>query len=1232
MVCYTEQRLRRGRHGGIQSAGETEARDTMALKHLRENPREAARAWNLQLGVPGFKYADLNRVRRLAALDAAFLDTVRAANAELASSVEAYRQRGGDGVERLQESELVIGLAPYVGSFVAQLFHIEAEHRALCERLRADQLVFEWKRQFIERRVLKSPPAADVVAQMDPVALEFAYREVVDALMPDAALTADPERELAQTTTSVLAAVDAAGDASARRAALAQLAAIEGWVRALAFHPSLAERRQRFTCFHVPHKLDHEELVPRIRPRADLPELFMGPPESRRHRDGFDLTDPRFNTRENLREAHYCLTCHDRGKDSCTTGLHGKDGRAQSNPLGIALDGCPLDEKISEMIQLFRDGEPIGALAVVMIDNPMLAGTGHRICNDCMKSCIFQKQDPVNIPQIETGILTEVLRLPYGFEIVSLLTRWNPLNARRPYPLRYNGKNVLVVGMGPAGYTLAQHLLNEGFGVVGIEGLKVEPLAAELRGAKRRVPRPIRDVDEIVGPLSERPTLGFGGVAEYGITVRWDKNFLDINYVILMRRKKFRLLDGVRFGGTLTIDDAWHLGFDHIAICAGAGRPTIVPMKNNLARGVRMASDFLMALQGQGAYRKNSLTNLQIELPALVIGGGLTAIDTATELQAYYVIQVEKALERFERLKQRIGEAAIWNGLDAEEAATVRTWLQHGRMVHAERAAAQAAGRPPDFVRLVRAWGGVTIVYRKRLQDSPAYRLNHEEVIKSLEEGIGFAECLSPVECVLDEHGHAHALRCARMQLVDGKWKTSTDVVELPARAVMVAAGTNPNVIYEKEYPGTFALDAGRQHFAMHRLVDDGDALRLEAVPPGAAGFFTSYAHTGRFVTFYGDAHPIFAGNVVKAMASARHGYREIARLFEREVAAQALEEQPERENAWVRFAEVLDDGLRAVVVDAIRLADRIVEVIVRAPMAARNFRPGQFYRLQNYEGTAEVVDGIRLTMEGLALTGAWTDPARGLISLIVLDMGGSSRLCSILEPGEEIVLMGPTGTATEIPEGETVLLAGGGLGNAVLFSIAAAMKAHGNRVVYFAGYKRAGDLYKRRAIETACDLVVWSVDGGPPIEAHRPTDRSVVGNIVQAMEQYGRGQLGEATIPLSSVNRLVCIGSDRMMDAVRQARHTVLADLLHEHVAIGSINSPMQCMLKEVCSQCLQRQVDPDTGKESLVFSCSNQDQRLDCVDFRFLHARLRQSSAAEKLTSLWLDHLFLQREVQVV
>jgi len=112
----------------------------------------------------------------------------------------------------------------------------------------------------------------------------------------------------------------------------------------------------------------------------------------------------------------------------------------------------------------------------------MLAATGHRICNDCMKACIYQKQEPVDIPQAETRTLKDVLELPWGFEIYSLLTRWNPFDIRRPYPKPATGKRILVVGLGPAGFTLAHHLMNDGHTVVAIDGLKIEPLEPALSG------------------------------------------------------------------------------------------------------------------------------------------------------------------------------------------------------------------------------------------------------------------------------------------------------------------------------------------------------------------------------------------------------------------------------------------------------------------------------------------------------------------------------------------------------------------------------------------------------------------------------------------------------------------------------------------------------------------------------------------------------------------------------
>jgi len=273
------------------------------------------------------------------------------------------------------------------------------------------------------------------------------------------------------------------------------------------------------------------------------------------------------------------------------------------------------------------------------------------------------------------------------------------------------------------------------------------------------------------------------------------------------------------------------------------------------------------------------------------------------------------------------------------------------------------------------------------------------------------------------------------------------------------------------------------------------------------------------------------------------------------------------------------------------------------------------------------------LHMEGIALTGSWVDADKGLLSMITLEMGVSSRLFAYQKPGEPVLLLEPTGTPTEIPEGSAVLLAGGGLGNAVLFSIAKALKARGNRVLYFAGYRNGSDLFKREEIEFGTDQVIWSSDMGDAIQPHRSQDAHFRGNIVQAMVAYAEGKLGPQAVKLSDVTRIIAIGSDRMMNAVRLARHGVLHSHLNpNHIGIGSINSPMQCMMKEVCAQCLQRHVDPATGREEFIFSCYNQDQDLDRVDFNNLQARLRQNSVQEKLSNLWFEHLLDQAESELV
>ncbi len=1244
---------------------------------------------NIQLGIEGFSYADLHDVDRLNDLFQVFCRWFSETDQAVYENYNRYRITKGSGWKPQDISSIIIDTARYVDRFIAMVFNTADAQLELKNSVEMQRLIFRFKKEFLQRRVWKKfkpedahvfefhwldqkvqPLLDDIFEKIKTendstttdqnggideelktsividwlLTLELDYKRAVGESQKPEPLPIDASVRMMVLRDCLINSQTASGEwktllkdddsndvKTEFHLIQAMMQLIERWAFARYFDQDEKKKLKHWVSYRFPEPMDYMHLVNVLRHNSELKEEMIGPDDRLRRRDGFKLTDPRYTPREISSEVDYCIFCHDRDKDSCSKGLKEKDGKLKRNPLGVKLSGCPLEEKISEMHFLKNEGLSIGALATIMIDNPMLPGTGHRICNDCMKSCIYQKQEPVNIPQIETAVLTDVLNLPYGFEIYSFLTKWNPLNVQRPVPLPYNGKNVLVVGLGPAGYTLAHYLLNEGFGVVGIDGLKIEPLPDELTGKRKDYPKPIKNLNEITDELDQRIMTGFGGVSEYGITTRWEKNFLKVIYLTLARRDKLKIYGGIRFGGTITIDDAWNLGFDHIAIATGAGKPTIVNMKNNLSRGIRMASDFLMALQLTGAAKKDSMANLQVQLPAIVIGGGLTAIDTATELAAYYPVQVEKFYSRFKKLVADYGEETVWKLYDDEEKIIVKRFIEHALEIKSERDRAARENDRVNLVPLIRKWGRVRIVYRKGMVDSPAYRLNHEEIIKALEEGISFIECMSPVEAKLDQYGAVEALMFERQKKNEsGKWQDTDEYETLPAKSVMIAAGTSPNTIYERENPGTFKLDKWNQYFLQHlKSADKG----IEETDDDQIGFFTSYQNNGKYITYYGDNHPVFAGNVVKAMASARSGYKQIVSLFEKELSAVTQENQNVREQKWQRLSSSLDDNLLAAIVDVQRLTPTIVDVVVKAKFASQKFNPGQFYRLQNYEADAHLIEDTKLTMEGLALTGAWVDKENGLLSMIVLEMGTSSRLCASLKVGQKVVVMGPTGAPTEIPKNENVLLAGGGLGNAVLFSIAKALKDNGCNVIYFAGYKKGEDLYKREEIESSTTQVIWSTDGSSEIKPFRKQDAHYRGNIVQAIKAYGDGLLGEELVPLNTISRIIAIGSDRMMAAVKEARYGVLALYFNLHTAIGSINSPMQCMMKEVCAQCLQRHVDPITGKETgWVFSCFNQDQELDIVDFKNLNDRLKQNIVLEKISNLYLDYLLKKHPIEMV
>ncbi len=1150
-----------------------------------------------------FTVADLYQRNGLVRLDKLFLDFLHTGDETLYDKLSHARAHP-DALLPKDESALLIDIAPWLEDFLARLFNIENEVQQLAARHHELAPLYFCKRQFVQRRA-RGKISDEELASIDGLALE---KELT-------AEFGEPFTEL-MFATKVAQWMEAEADNELRLNKALQYAA---WALRT---PEGQRHTHQGILFKSPAKLDFQHLL------SLETDNSAGYTVHRlnhvRERDGFALTDHGTDLMGALDEANYCIWCHEQGKDSCSKGMIQKP-KSPDEPrsfkrseLGALLAGCPLEERISEFHKLKTQGIAVGSLAMIVLDNPMCAGTGHRICNDCMKSCIYQKQEPVDIPQAETRTLKDVLALPWGFEIYSLLTRWNPLNLRRPVPKPASGRKVLVVGMGPAGYTLAHHLMNEGHAVVGIDGLKIEPLQEDISGVNprgERVPfKAIRLASSLEENLDQRMPGGFGGVAEYGITVRWNKNFLKLIRLLLERREEFALFGGVRFGGTLTTDDAFALGFDHVALAAGAGRPTVLDLPNGLARGVRAASDFLMALQLTGAAQSDSIANMQLRLPVVVIGGGLTAIDTATEALAYYPVQVEKFLQRYEILTAIQGEDAVRQAWDSEEKQIADEFLVHARAIRAEHKAAEQERRESHIIPLLQSWGGATIAYRKRLIDSPSYTLNHEEVEKALEEGIWFAEGMTPTRVNVDTWGHTQSVQFAvQRHNEEGQWQDD-GAVELPARSLLVAAGTQPNTVLAREDEALFKL-SGRYFAACDEEGNPVQPVYANPKPESPMVLLSRYkdSEDGRFISFFGDLHPSYSGNVVKAMSSAKQGYPVVSRVLGCV--------KPALDMAAPQFFADLSDRLRPTVHKVERLAPNIIEVVVHAPMAAEHFQPGQFYRFQNYATLAPIAGDTRLAMEGLALTGASVDIERGLVSLIVLEMGGSSNLCAMMQPGEPVILMGPTGTPTEIPSGQTVVLVGGGLGNAVLFSIGAAARAAGSTVLYFAGYKKLVDRYKVAEIEAAADIVVWCCDESPGFAATRPQDKSYVGNIVQAMVAYGSGELGVQPVALAEADHIIAIGSDRMMAAVGVARHHQLKPYLKaDHFAIGSINSPMQCMMKEICAQCLQPHQDPETGKITYVFSCFNQDQPLDQVDFSGLAMRLRQNTVQEKLTNQWI------------
>lgn len=1223
----------------------------------------------------GYTYADLYNNSCLKDLYTTFLEYFESREEEKFTAFKKYSDAKGEGYNNLDISNILIESAPFLSDFMGELFRIDAHLDKLLYETKYEYDVLSFKKDFVQKEIVrkykdKDPDSYDwntlndfvnkvkaaafsaydfdkdeekytakFVHELAEMEKNYRWFYEGDKFAPENFTIPDDVRKKTEDLIGKLKTEGSIPDAPELDNLRLILQNIKDWLF-VKYHKDPSAKK--WVSYFDPKKTDYDHLVEFIRPDDSIPNLMDNHEDHFRQRDGFKLNDFPRTERQLLNQVDYCMYCHEREKDSCSKGLTDRMGTLQKNPLGNNLHGCPLEEKISEAHVLRRDGLPLAAFSLIMIDNPMCPGTGHRICNFCMKGCIFQKQEPVNIPLIESSILREVLALPYGFEMYHLLTKWNPLNVKTPYEKNYNGKNVLVTGLGPAGYTLSHYLLNEGFGVVALEGLKVEPIFEEytLNDKSRSVPKPVKFFfDEIHRPLNTRVLQGFGGVSEYGITVRWDKNFLSVIYLSLCRRKKFSYYDGVRFGSSMTLDDAWEFGFDHVALTVGAAKPTIIRAKNNLIKGIRKSSDFLMQLQLTGAQKENNFADLQVQLPAVVIGGGLTAIDCSTELLAYYPVQVEKILTRYEKISAEKDEGYFWKQYPENEKEIIKTFLEHAKIIREVKTAAEKEGRQPDITSLLREWGGVKLTYRKRLNDAPSYRENHEEIIEAIEQGVQFMELVNPIEFTKNEHG---AVESAVFEILEAahdaekdRWSFNStgENLSIPAKTVIVAAGTSANLIYDDEHPGTFELDEWKSYYKAFTADTTDGKPELKPAEDLSEAFFTSYNNNGKLVSFFGDSHPHYYGTVVNAMASAAHGAPHIAGLFKKEIDSLDLSEEAvnKRDEIHDYFFTMLETNLKITVESVNKLNDRYTELIINAPLMSDKFRPGHFFKLQNYESTAGKLNGSILTTGNLTLYGCGSDPAAGTISLIIDALGTSAKIASHLKEGDRIFLSGPCGSSINIPENQTVLLAGENFGNPAMLPILKELKEKGNKTLLFSYYENSDDGIMISELEELADQIVWCYSEGGEVLRGRNEDLTCNAGIHESMRNYVAGNLGKKKIDFNDVSSLIVIGSPDFLLEMREAK-AGLKKYFKDINSLASVNSPMQCMMKGVCADCLQKQTNPATGEETFVYSCAEQFRDLDLIDIENLKERISSNAASEKLNNIYFDLISEGKDLQPV
>lgn len=151
------------------------------------------------------------------------------------------------------------------------------------------------------------------------------------------------------------------------------------------------------------------------------------------------------------------------------------------------------------------------------------------------------------------------------------------------------------------------------------------------------------------------------------------------------------------------------------------------------------------------------------------------------------------------------------------------------------------------------------------------------------------------------------------------------------------------------------------------------------------------------------------------------------------------------------------------------KLSDRVVKFEIEAPLIARSRKAGHFVMVRVGEKG-----------ERIPYTIAAADTKKGTITLVIQNVGKSSKKVTDLEPGDHLTdLVGPLGQASEVKKYGTVLCAGGGVGIAPMLPIIEAMKEAGNRVItVIAARSKDYVILEEEVARHSDELIIMTDDG----------------------------------------------------------------------------------------------------------------------------------------------------------